>query len=271
MASTIDLNKLYNYYLNKYGDKRTAAQYTAFQYLSNPSGSVAGLKEPQKYYSQDEWLSYEAPAYNQAINYTGNDPLNKWISVALKKVKSLPELQTELRKANSPDIWLKDTAYAGIPKFDLPNYSLDTNSLYTQVKDIFAQKESADKKYKTQQDTHPYAQFGLGDPNLRYTVYTNPNDTTKKYPPGQKPVFQTTKFNDTSKYVQYKPAVDYINKSSTSFTDTLLKKGIARPAALQYAAQYKVALQDAIQKKLDASPLSPFVDQVKALRPIRKP
>jgi len=271
MASTIDLNKLYNYYLTKYGDKKTAAQYTAFQYLSNPTGSVAGLKEPQKYYSQDEWLSYEAPAYNQAINYTGNDSLNKWISVAFKKAKSLPELQTEIRKANSPDIWSKDTAYAGIPKFDLNSYNLDTSSLYTQVKDIFAQKESADKKYKNQQDTHPYAQFGLGDPNLRYTVYTNPNDTTKKYPPGQKPVFQTTKFNDTSKYVQYKPAVDYIAKSTQAFGDKIYKAGIRGDQYSKYVGQYKGALQDAIQKKLDANNLSPFLDQVKALRPIRKP
>ena len=47
------------------------------------------------------------------------------------------------------------------------------------------------------------------------------NDTTKKYPPGQKPVFQTTKFNDTSKYVQYKPAVDYIYKSTRAFGDKI--------------------------------------------------
>ena len=71
MASSINLGELYNYYVNKYQDKKTAAQYTAFQLLSNPSGSVAGLKEPQKWYSQDEWLSYEAPAYLAIKNYNG--------------------------------------------------------------------------------------------------------------------------------------------------------------------------------------------------------
>ena len=266
MASSINLGELYNYYVNKYQDKKTAAQYTAFQLLSNPSGSVAGLKEPQKWYSQDEWLNYEAPAYIEIVNYKGNDPLNKYISVAVKKSRSLPELQTELRKANSSGIWLKDPAYAGIPKFTLLDYNVDTNSLYTQVKDVWAQKESADKKYKSQIGTHPFSQYGLTDPNLRFTVYADSNANLKQYPPGQKP-----NLTDPKKYVPYKPAIDYIAKATQSFGDKIYKAGIRGDQYAKYVSQYKGALQDAVQKKLDESELSPFVQKVMELRKIRKP
>lgn len=274
MASTIDLNKLYNYYLNKYGDKRTAAQYTAFQYLSNPSGSVAGLKEPQKYYSQDEWLSYEAPAYLAIKNYNGTDPTNLYVSAAINKSNNLAELQTELRRVGdtlttSKTSWLYDPAYSKVPKdFRLgKNSDITTNDLINQVGTFWSQKESAEKKYKNQQDTHPYAQFGLGDPNLRYTVF-NVSDALVSPGTKQMPVAKYP----TNKYVQYKPGVDYITKATSAFGNNISAKyGISGKQLATYSKQFQDALSKAVQAKLDASPLSPFVDQVKALRPIRKP
>jgi len=266
MAGNINVGELYNYYLNKYQDKKTAAQYAAFQFLSNPSGSVAGLKEPQKWYSQDEWLQYEAPGYIGAVSYTGNDGLNQFISKALKKSRTLPELQTEIRKANSPSVWKTDPTYSGVKDFTLTDYNIDTSDLYTQAKDLWTQKESADKKYKSQAGTHPFSQYGLPDPNLRFTVYADSNANLKQYPPGQKP-----NLSDPKKFVPYKPAIDYINKATQSFGDKIYKAGIRGDQYAKYVIQYKGALQDAVQKKLDESELSPFVQKVMELRKIRKP
>jgi len=273
MASSINLGELYNYYVNKYQDKKTAAQYTAFQLLSNPSGSVAGLKEPQKWYSQDEWLQYEAPGYIGAVSYTGNDGLNQFISKALKKSRTLPELQTEIRKANSPSVWKTDPTYSGVKDFTLTDYNIDTSGLYNQAKDLWTQKESADKKYKSQAGTHPFSQYGLPDPNLRFTVYDKPYNASKaaQAPGSSFAGRERTAQYDPNKFVPYKPAVDYINKATQSFGDSLLKKGISKATATQYAAQYKAALQSAVQKKLDESELSPFVQKVFELRKLRKP
>lgn len=268
--ATINLGELYNYYLNKYQDKKTAAQYTAFQYLSNPSGSVAGLKEPQKWYSQDEWYEYEAPAFLAIKNYSGDDPLNQYVSKAINESKNLAELQTKLRKVSNKDYW--DKGYENIQKIELgKTYDINTNDLINQATTLWSQKESADKKYKTQIGTHPFSQFGLPDPNLRFTVYTDPNATTKKFPPGQKPTYKKTQYQDTSKYVPYKPALDYINKSTQTFGDTLAKKGLSKADVAKYTVQYKTALQAAVQKQLDDSELSPFVQKVLELRKIRKP
>lgn len=262
MASTIDLNKLYNYYLNKYGDKKTAAQYTAFQYLSNPTGSVAGLKEPEKYYTLDEYYNYNAPSYSSLINFTGDtntlDALTKYTANALKPYKGktlqLADLSRIAQGAQNAGA-LDDTNY-------------NTQDYYNQLKDIYTEKTAAEKAFEKQKNTHPYAQFGLGDPNLRYTVYTKPTDPTA----GSSFAGRDTanKF-DPSKYVQYKPAVDYVAKSMQSFGDTLLKKGIKVDKIRIYQEQFRTALEKAVQSKLDSSNLSPFVDQVKALRPIRKP
>lgn len=253
MAGSINVGELYNYYLNKYQDKKTAAQYAAFQFLSNPSGSVAGLKEPQKWYSQDEWYSYEAPGYLGIKNYTGDDPLNIFTSQAIKSAKNLADLQTNLRKATSKNI-------------DLGVYDMTTNDLITQATSLWNQKEAADKKYKTQLSTHPFAQYGLPDPNLRYSVYADSNANLKAYPPGQKP-----NLSDPNKYVPYKPAIDYVAKSTQAFGDKIYKAGIRGEQYAKYVSQYKGALQAAVQKRLDESELSPFVQKVFELRKIRKP
>jgi hypothetical protein len=280
MASSINLGELYNYYVNKYQDKKTAAQYTAFQLLSNPSGSVAGLKEPQKWYSQDEWLNYEAPAYLAIKNYSGADPTNLYVSAAVNKSKNLAELQTELRRiadtgANSKTTWKNDPAYKKVPKdFILGKVGdVTTNDLINQVTTLWSQKESADKKYKSQLGTHPFAQYGLPDPTLRFTVYnTSYNPSKPAEAPGSSFAGgERASRYDPNKFVPYKPAVDYINKATQSFGLSLLKKGISSADAITYSGQYKAALETAIQKKLDESDLSPFVQKVMELRKIRKP
>jgi len=260
MASTIDLNKLYNYYLTKYGDKKTAAQYTAFQYLSNPTGSVAGLKEPEKYYTLDEYYDFNAPSYSSLINFKGNtntlDALTKYTANALKPYKGKTLQLADLSRI------AQGAQTAGA--LNATNYN--TQDYYNQLKDIYTEKTAAEKAFEKQKNTHPYAQFGLGDPNLRYTVFNVTAPSSSSLPrPKQQQLYSS------DKYVQYKPAVDYITKATQSFGDTLLKKGLAKDKIRVYLDQFNTAISKAVQSKLDASNLSPFVDSVKALRPIRKP
>ena len=260
MAASWDMNELYKFYLGRGYDKKTAAQYVAYQYLASPTGSVSTLKEPEKYYSQSQWYDYEAPGYLGAINYQNNptgdktvNTLNNFIRDQLKAAKDLGDLQSRFR-VKSP---------GGV---NIQPLGLTTQDLINQVSSLYNEKTSAEKKYKTQQDTHPYAQFGLGDPNLRYTVFNITAPSSSSLPrPKQQQLYTS------DKYVQYKPAVDYVAKSMQSFGDTLLKKGIKVDKIRIYQEQFRTALEKAVQSKLDSSNLSPFVDQVKALRPIRKP
>ena len=260
MATSWDMNELYKFYLGRGYDKKTAAQYVAYQYLASPTGSISTLKEPEKYYTQDQYYELNAPSYSSVVNFKGDvsklDPLQQYTIKSLQPYRGKSLTLTDISRIAS----------GASKEKSLDNEKLDVQDYYNQLKDLYDEKTAAEKSFKVQKDTHPYAQFGLGDPNLRYTVF-NVSDNLVSPGPKQMPVAKYS----PSKYVQYKPYADFINTSSTSFTDTLLKKGIAKPAALEYAAQFKTAISNALQKKLDDGKLTPFLDSVKGLRSVRKP
>jgi len=244
----VDLNQLYAYYLTRYGGaekegaSRQAAQNTAFQYLDNPTGSIKGIKEPPKWYSQDEWINFSAPDYSSMLSYTGANQLNIYVRDQFK-ARTAPNRAGKIKRITLQDASDIATGAQQLPAV-IGESRLSTGDIYTQVKDLVLQYSGATKNYEQQKNTHVYSQYGL-DPNQRYVISRN-------------------KVKDN--FVLYEPAAKYVQEKQNAYGSSLLKQGYSQADAQKYSDQYGAKLEAALQIKLDASPLTPFIDKVMQLR-----
>jgi hypothetical protein len=228
----LDLGQVYNQYYTEFNqDPIKASQYTAFQYIANPKGTIASFKKPPTWYSKDEWYTYDAPDYIAAKNYNGNDKLSQYTRDAIINATSLTDLQL--------------AAKAGKDK--LQDTGLGVNDYYTQLKDIYYQKNAAEKAYAKQKETHVFSQYGL-NPEARYGLTSTPDGNT----------------------VVYKPAVDYINKKAEARYADLIKRGVNAQNAKSYTEAYVKNLGSAVLAKINAAGINPFTDQVYAKLGVRK-
>lgn len=227
----LDLGQVYNQYITEFQDPVKASQYTAFQYIANPKGTIASFKKPPTWYSKDEWYAYDAPDYLAAKEYAGDDKLAQYTRDTIINATSLTDLQL--------------AAKAGKDK--LKDSGLGVNDYYDQLKDIYYQKNSAEKAYAKQKETHVFSQYGL-NPEARYGLTNSQDGNT----------------------VAYKPAVDYINKKATARYADLIKRGVSAQNAKSYTEAYVKNLGSAVLAKINAAGINPFTDQVRAKLGVRK-
>lgn len=229
----IDLNKYYQSLISSGYDPVEAAQITAYQYIDNPTGSLTKIKLPPKWYTQEDYYSYSAPDYLAAVSYTGNDPL----AIASRDLLL------------SPDINLSK-----ISEFTRQNYDklkgTTSGEFYNQLKDLYDQKTAAEKAYEKQTQTHEFVQYGLPDPTVRYGV--------------------EEKVVNGKKYIPYAPAVEYINKKYQDYYNKLRATGLEADRAAERTALYREKLTSAVEKKIEASGINPFVEKIAELRKIKK-
>ena len=229
----LDLGQVYNQYLMEFQDPVRASQYTAFQYIANPKGTIASFKKPPKWYSQTEWYDYEAPDYVRTKTYAGDDELSQFTRDNIDTLTSLADVSAASRRA-AKEGYLTGTG-------------LTSGDYYDQLKDIYYQRGNAEKKYKAQKETHVFSQYGL-DPEARYGLVTDPNKNT----------------------VAYKPAVDYVNKKGSERYADLIKRGVNAKNAKAYTEAYVKNLGTAVLSKINAAGINPFVDQVYSKLQVRK-
>lgn len=241
----LEFDDLYNEFLNSTGDPVTAAQYAAYQYIINPTGSIKQIKIPDKWYSDKEWLDYEAPDYVRAVEYSGDDPLSQFTSEVFKNTdrlqnEGLTYLQEQARQA------------------DLTDTGLSRQDYYNQMKDYYDQWQRAQTKIKNQKSTHPFIQYGLPDPTIRYIV--NP----KQIEEGKTELFPFTVGPNKESI----PEV--ILRKTNEVYSRLKQSGLDGTLAKQYANAYSLRLTDVYQKQIDASGISPFVVAAARRRQIAK-
>ena len=231
----LDLNKYYDSLINSGYDPIEAAQIVAYQYIDNPSGSITKIKLPPKWYTEDEYYSYNAPDYLAALNYAGEDDIaNKVAEFARSENFTLP----------------------GISKFVRENRSIFAGQDgYAQLKDLYDQKESARKGYEKQLESHEFTQYGLPDPTTRYSAMPG----VRKNAEGR---------NIT--YVPYQPAVEFVDKKAINYYNNLRNNGVAEPEAKKYLEKYKSSLISAVDQKIAQASISPFIDKASELRRVKK-
>ena len=107
---------------------------------------------------------------------------------------------------------------------------------------------TAKKQIDIQQETHPYAQRGLPNPNLRYSVVNDPNRN----------------------YVAYQPAVDYVAQKTKAQEQALRKAGLTGNTLVGALKQYRNELAANVQKKIDESGITPFTVEAQKMYSVKK-
>ena len=229
----LDLNKYYQTLISSGYDPIEAAQIVAYQYIDNPSGSITKIKLPPKWYTEEEYYSYNAPDYVAALTYEGDDKIATGArDLLLNPNTTLTDIST----------WARANRMEG-------------QDIYGQVKDLYDQKETARKAYEKQLETHEFSQYGLPDPTTRYSAMPG----VRKNAEGR---------NVT--YVPYQPAVEYVDKKATNYYLNLVNNGVAKPEALKSLERYKNSLISAVDQKIAQASISPFIDKASELRKIKK-
>ena len=202
----INWNDIYKNYLTETGDPFKAAEYTVF-------GRLTGSKKVPKVYSQEEWYKVNAPDYYAISTYNGTDELNKYTKGALAKsgIKF-----TDLRTI-AQDAFDKDLLGGGY----------GTTEYYTDLIEIWKQKNSAEKSFTTQPGSRWWKDYGLPDPAMRFNKDTNKYDAAEKYIADQ--------------------------------TAAYAKKLGADPNANARAADFNKAIRESVYQKLDKSGVTPFL------------
>jgi len=241
MAKTsINLNELYQSFLTQFGgDAVQAGQYTAFQRLANPTGSMTGLDVAKPWFSKTKWYERDAPNYNSVINFKGDtatlDKLTKYTVETLRK----PEYKNfTLTDASS---------IASKGRDSLVEAGITVQDYYNQLKDLLAEKTRAENSYQAQVSTHPFALYGL-NPELRYGVVAD----------------------KANNIVEYQPALKYVIGKRNAYVAELIARGASAANAREASKSYEAKLIKLIDAKITASGISPFLEQVASKTRARK-
>jgi hypothetical protein len=175
----IDWNQVYSDYRTELGDDSKALEYTIY-------GRLTGRKTvPPTAYSKEQWVEFEAPDYNAAVSYQGDDALANFTRNELKNAKSINSLLTTAKKAANEGL-LQGTSFT---QFDY----------YNELKDLWNQKTTAEKRYKTQQDTAWWTDYALPAPSERFDSANNTFDVAETYIANQTAAYSKKLGNDPNK------------------------------------------------------------------------
>lgn len=255
----MNLSDIYNYFLSQGLSPQEAAQAAAWQAITNPSGSITQLKVPQKWYSDDEIYNFYAPDFSAALNFpvvrdpqgaldVNVDPLAAYTSESLKNVLNTKGKITFGDLSNIASNASKQLRTPNYGSKLFSDYNISTQDYYNQLKDIAVQYQTAQREIDKQKETHPFAQRGLPDPTLRYGLVNNP----------------------AQKLIAYQPAVDYLNKKSAEQEQKFRKAGLTGTQLNDSLKKYRVEISKAVQKKIDESGITPFVEEAKNLVSVKK-
>lgn len=255
------LDDIYRYFISTGMSPAEAAQATAWQAISNPSGSITQLKTPEKWYSDEEIYNFYAPDFGAAISYpVQRDPQTKALLQGIDPLAAYTkEKLSEIVQAKRPITFGDISNIASNVSRDLQKpeygsvsfastYGISPQDYYNQLKDIVVQQQSAQREIDKQKNTHPFSQRGLPDPTLRYGLVSKPAE----------------------KVIAYKPAFDYVLKKSTEQEQKFRKAGLTGAQLDESLRKYTDKISDAVLKKIDESGITPFVEEAKKLSSVKK-
>lgn len=271
----MNLQDIYNYFLSQGLTPAEAAQATAWQAISNPTGNITQLKVPQKYYTDQEIYDFYAPNYSAALNFPitrsttiqvrdpktnklintpvldqGIDPLAAYTAESINNIinsKGNLTFGDISNIASNASAALRTPQYGGGSK-PFSDYYIGTQDYYNQLKDLVSEYNTAKREITAQATTHPFAQRGLPNPNLRFGIKNDPTKNTVVY-----------------------PGADEYFKNKVKAQEQILRKAGATGRDLQVAiTQYSDTLSANMQKKLDASGLTPFLYEANKLVNVKK-
>lgn len=251
MADGINWDSVYSDYITQYTtgfdqtDPDYAAKVAAAQRKAGELAAYGRLtgskKDPQKWYSMGEWIDLKAPTYKSIKSYKGTDAGLKYLKRAIGDL--------ERDKTRGLDL----TAVAEITQGLQTNGGYQYQQAYDIANGLYAEFQTARQSYKKQGSTHPYRQYGLPDPT---TIYGIAGGTTQTYviDNNGKPVKKTVKV------VAYPGASKWVDDKAVAYQQKLVNSGVNATEATTRAAEYKIALANNVNAKIQASGITPFIE-----------
>jgi hypothetical protein len=250
MAESINWDGIYNDYVNQYTtglvetDTDYAAKVVAAQRKAGELAAYGRLtgskKDPQKWYSMNEYINLKAPTYRAVRTYKGSDAGLKYLKKALKDLEKDKTRGLDLTAVTEITAGLQQNGYQYQEAYDIAN-------------GIYEEFQGARQSYKKQGSSHPYKQYGLPDPTAIYGV-TNTTTETYVIDNSGKAVKRKVKV------IAYPGASKWIDDKAVAYQQKLVKSGVSATEATNRAAEYKVALTNSVNTKIQNSGITPFVD-----------
>lgn len=231
----LDLNTLYQYYLDQGLDPATAAQYTVYYIPAGRKKGFSGITTP-KFKPESQVYSEVAPNYNKYKKL--NQPFwNSIIDIVNKGGTYL-----DLQKLVSSDVGQK---YAEDNDLYTPEGYADTRSLLSTAGRMLNEYTNAQEVLGKQKKTFGTfaASIGAPSPDKRYS-------------------FKVDKSYDAKTQVEYAPVRKVYNTVFNNLKSALKKAKVNPTEAANYAKQFNTAFETAINTKLSESNLTPFTDYV---------
>jgi hypothetical protein len=227
----LDLNTLYQYYIDQGVDPRTAAQYSVYYISSGSKKGFSGITTP-KFKPESEI----APTY---LKYKqDSDPFIQSLYTAIATPNLAPTDLSALANTKEGIAYAKKNKLSSTDSLGRAT----PGRLFTLVNNIYSDY----KKLTTQKKTlGTYAaSIGAPSPDLKFSFKIDP----KSYIKGTE--------------IEYDPVRKVYTKLRTEIKDKLIKAKVPQAQIGTTLGEFDVAFETQIQSKLDASNLTPFTNYV---------
>lgn len=231
----LNLNALYEYYIDQGLDPQTAAQYTVYYIPTGKKKGFSGITTP-KFKPASQIYAEVAP------NLTKFEQLNEpfWNQI-IDTVKS-GGTYLDLQRLAGSEIGQK---YAEENNLFTPDGFVNTGALLSSAGRILNEYTNAQEQLGKQQQTFGTfaASIGAPSPDKRYS-------------------FKIDKGYDTKTQVEYAPVRKVYDGVLTKLKDSLYSAGVSAAETANYLKQFNTAFETGINAKLAESNLTPFTDYV---------
>lgn len=227
----LDLNTLYEYYLDQGLDPATAAQYTVYYIPAGKKKGFSGITTP-KFKPESEI----APTY---LKYKqDSDPFIQGLYTAIATPNLTPTDLSALANTKEGIAYAKKNKLSSTDSLGRATpgrlFSL-VNNIYSDYKRLNTQKKTLGTFA---------ASIGAPSPDKRFSFKIDP----KSY--------------DAKTEVEYEPVRKVYNQLNKKITDALIKAKVPQAQRNQTIAEFQAAFQTGINAKLAGSNLTPFTDYV---------
>ena len=231
----IDLNSLYQYYLDQGVDARTAAQYAVYYIPQGQKKTFTGITTPK--FKPESQIKFEtAPNYTKFEEL--NDPFwNKVIDVA-KKGGTYLDVQ---KIVYGPD----GQAYAEQNNLYTPEGYVNTGAILTNAGRVLNEYTNYQEQVGKQKKTFGTFAASIGAPS-----------------PDKKYSFKVDKSYDSNTELEYEPVRKVYDTVFNRLKTSLKSAKVSPTEAANYVQQFNTAFETAINSKLDSSNLSPFTEYI---------
>ena len=236
----LDLTSIYNYYINQGATPTEAAQYTVYYIPYGQKKSFTGISTP-KFKTQKQLESEYAPNYSKfkTISNTANSAKPKTTEFWKQVVDVVDKGGTylDLQQIAYGDL---GTAYAEENNLYTPDGYVNTAAILSSAGKVLNEKTAVSKAKTKQDKSLDFYASSIGAPSTKATY--------------------GLVADKTNNIIKFTPAADIYAKATADYRTKLKATVKDATKAEQYYNQFDTTLKSRLEKAIEDSGRSPFVD-----------